>query len=71
MKRREVMLQLASSAFFLPFVVSPAFAETSIVASEAFRVYTDEANKFEISIPQGKKNYIKTQILSDDHNMIS
>ncbi|XP_013592505.1 PREDICTED: psbP domain-containing protein 3, chloroplastic [Brassica oleracea var. oleracea] len=52
MKRREVMLQLASSAFFLPFVVSPAFAETSIVASEAFRVYTDEANKFEISIPQ-------------------
>ncbi|CAF2203463.1 unnamed protein product [Brassica napus] len=58
MKRREVMLNIASSAFFLPFVVSPAFAETTSIlssfsdASEAFRVYTDEANKFEISIPQ-------------------
>ncbi|KAJ0255952.1 PsbP domain-containing protein 3 [Hirschfeldia incana] len=50
MKRREVMLQIASSGFILPFIVSPAFAETN--ASEAFRVYTDEANKFEISIPQ-------------------
>ncbi|CAH8370937.1 unnamed protein product [Eruca vesicaria subsp. sativa] len=50
MKRREVMLQIASSAIFFPFIVSPAFAETN--ASDAFRVYTDEANKFEISIPQ-------------------
>ncbi|KAJ4883926.1 hypothetical protein Rs2_34019 [Raphanus sativus] len=51
MKRREVMLNIASSsAFLLPSIVSPAFAETN--ASEAFRVYTDEANKFEISIPQ-------------------
>ncbi|CAA7042509.1 unnamed protein product [Microthlaspi erraticum] len=50
MKRREVMLQIASSAFFLPLIVSPAFAETN--ATETFRVYTDEANKFEISIPQ-------------------
>ncbi|ESQ27479.1 hypothetical protein EUTSA_v10019042mg [Eutrema salsugineum] len=50
MKRREVMLQIASSAFFLPFTVSPAFAETN--ASETFQVYTDEVNKFEISIPQ-------------------
>lgn len=64
------MLQLASSAFFLPFIVSPAFAETSIVSSEAFRVYTDEANKFEISIPQGKKTISKLRYLSD-HNMIS
>ncbi|AAF20244.1 unknown protein; 20920-22411 [Arabidopsis thaliana] len=50
MKRRDVMLQIASSVFFLPLAISPAFAETN--ASEAFRVYTDETNKFEISIPQ-------------------
>lgn len=82
MKRREVVLQIASSVFFLPLAVSPSFAETSIAdskfvlmfdslriwkpnqnlslipdASETFRVYTDEVNKFEISIPQG--NLIK------------
>ncbi|XP_010471801.1 PREDICTED: psbP domain-containing protein 3, chloroplastic [Camelina sativa] len=50
MKRREVMLQIASSVFFLPLAVSPSFAETN--ASETFRVYTDEVNKYEISIPQ-------------------
>ncbi|XP_010428707.1 PREDICTED: psbP domain-containing protein 3, chloroplastic [Camelina sativa] len=50
-KRREVMLQIASSAFFLPLAISSAaFAETN--ASETFRVYTDEVNKYEISIPQ-------------------
>ncbi|XP_010416568.1 PREDICTED: psbP domain-containing protein 3, chloroplastic [Camelina sativa] len=50
MKRREVMLHIASSSFFLPLAISPAFAETN--ASETFRVYTDEVNKYEISIPQ-------------------
>ncbi|EOA35621.1 hypothetical protein CARUB_v10020835mg [Capsella rubella] len=50
MKRREVMLQIASSAFFLPLAISPAFAETNV--AETFRVYTDEVNKYEISIPQ-------------------
>ncbi|KFK42065.1 hypothetical protein AALP_AA2G206800 [Arabis alpina] len=44
MKRREM---IASSVFFLPLIVSPAFADTN-----TFRVYTDEVNKFEISIPQ-------------------
>ncbi|CAH2067587.1 unnamed protein product, partial [Thlaspi arvense] len=52
MKRRGVMLQIASSAFFLPLTISPAFAVAETNASETFRVYTDEANKFEISIPQ-------------------
>jgi hypothetical protein len=28
MKRRDVMLQIASSVFFLPLAISPAFAET-------------------------------------------
>jgi hypothetical protein len=36
MKRRDVMLQIASSVFFLPLAISPAFAETSIVDSMCF-----------------------------------
>ncbi|CAN8234424.1 unnamed protein product [Cochlearia groenlandica] len=52
-KRREVMLHIASSTFFLPLMVSPAaFADTNVSEATTTRVYTDEVNKFEISIPQ-------------------
>ncbi|KAH9694044.1 PsbP domain-containing protein 3 [Citrus sinensis] len=46
-KRREVMFQLAFTACSFPAIVSYALA-----ANEDLRVYTDELNKFEISIPQ-------------------
>lgn len=42
-------------------------------ASEAFRVYTDEANKFEISIPQGKNyqssNIVVTKTMINERNL--
>lgn len=46
-KRREVMFQLAFTACSFPAIVSNAFA-----ANEDLRIYTDELNKFKISIPQ-------------------
>ncbi|XP_010539764.1 PREDICTED: psbP domain-containing protein 3, chloroplastic [Tarenaya hassleriana] len=48
--RREIMFQMAYSVSILPLFASPAFADTNV--SDNFRMYTDESNKFAISIPQ-------------------
>ncbi|XP_044475605.1 psbP domain-containing protein 3, chloroplastic isoform X2 [Mangifera indica] len=46
-KRREVVLQLAFTAFSFPAIVPSSLAENG-----DFRSYTDDANKFKIWIPQ-------------------
>ncbi|KAJ4825788.1 PsbP domain-containing protein 3, chloroplastic [Turnera subulata] len=50
-KRREALLKVGLAAFTLPSILSTnALAETAV--AENFRVYTDDDNKFQISIPQ-------------------
>lgn len=49
-KRRELLLQAGSVAFSLSTFTSIALAEND-VAVEDFRVYSDEVNKFKITIP--------------------
>ncbi|XP_031270258.1 psbP domain-containing protein 3, chloroplastic isoform X2 [Pistacia vera] len=49
-KRRQVVLQLAFTAFSFPAIVSKALAENDVPGD--FRSYTDDANKFKILIPQ-------------------
>ncbi|XP_077228052.1 photosystem II reaction center PsbP family protein [Tasmannia lanceolata] len=50
MKRRDALLQILFSAFSFPLIASDASAEIEL--QENFRVYSDETNKFKISIPQ-------------------
>ncbi|XP_006383793.2 psbP domain-containing protein 3, chloroplastic isoform X2 [Populus trichocarpa] len=47
-KRREALFNMVFTAFTFP-----AIASTALAATEDSRVYTDDANKFKISIPQG------------------
>ncbi|KAK9270877.1 hypothetical protein L1049_026463 [Liquidambar formosana] len=49
-QRRDVMLQMVFTAFSFPVIVSNALAES--VVAEDFRIYSDEANKFKITIPK-------------------
>ncbi|KAL0392245.1 UNVERIFIED_CONTAM: PsbP domain-containing protein 3, chloroplastic [Sesamum radiatum] len=49
--RRELMFQAVSTAFAFPAVTSVALAAENDSSGD-FRVYTDEANKFKITIPQ-------------------
>ncbi|KAL3621560.1 PsbP domain-containing protein 3, chloroplastic [Castilleja foliolosa] len=50
MRRRELLFQAASAAFAFPAVSVALAAESNL--SESFRVYTDEVNKYKITIPQ-------------------
>ncbi|KAL8135837.1 psbP domain-containing protein 3, chloroplastic [Apium graveolens] len=49
-KRREALFQTAFAAFSLPSIVPLAIAETAV--AEEYRTYSDDVNKFKISIPQ-------------------
>ncbi|KAL2529812.1 PsbP domain-containing protein 3 [Forsythia ovata] len=49
-KRRELLFQAVSAVISLPALTSVALADNELV--EDFRVYTDEVNKFKITIPQ-------------------
>ncbi|KNA16164.1 hypothetical protein SOVF_091580 [Spinacia oleracea] len=49
-RRREAMLQIAFSAVFQ--VATAAAVSSPAVALDEFRVYSDDANKYKISIPQ-------------------
>ncbi|KAK1266709.1 hypothetical protein QJS04_geneDACA014511 [Acorus gramineus] len=49
-RRREALIQFGFSASLFPSIVLNASAETDLV--EELRVYADETNKFQISIPQ-------------------
>ncbi|CAA2988086.1 psbP domain-containing 3, chloroplastic [Olea europaea subsp. europaea] len=49
-KRRELLFQAVSSVIAFPALTSVALADNEVM--EDFRVYTDEANKFKITIPQ-------------------
>ncbi|KAI3459923.1 hypothetical protein Pfo_016586 [Paulownia fortunei] len=50
-RRRELLFQAVSAAFAFPAFTSVALAAESDLP-EDFRVYTDEVNKFKITIPQ-------------------
>ncbi|KAI8549244.1 hypothetical protein RHMOL_Rhmol06G0010900 [Rhododendron molle] len=49
--RRQVLFQTIIAAFSFPPIVSIALADTEVLGD--FRLYSDEANKFKIMIPQG------------------
>ncbi|XP_063947859.1 psbP domain-containing protein 3, chloroplastic [Daucus carota subsp. sativus] len=49
-KRREALFQTVFAAFSLPSIVPLAIAETAV--AEEYRTYSDDVNKFKISIPQ-------------------
>ncbi|KAL2242332.1 UNVERIFIED_CONTAM: PsbP domain-containing protein 3, chloroplastic [Sesamum indicum] len=51
MGRRELVFQAVSTAFAFPAVNSVALAAENDLSGD-FRVYTDEMNKFKITIPQ-------------------
>ncbi|XP_011041159.1 PREDICTED: psbP domain-containing protein 3, chloroplastic isoform X1 [Populus euphratica] len=50
-KRREALFNMVFTALTFPAIASTALAATGV--AEDLRVYTDDANKFKISIPQG------------------
>lgn len=49
-RRRQVVLQMGFAAISFPAIASVALAEKDVPAD--IRVYTDDVNKFKISIPQ-------------------
>ncbi|KAI8549241.1 hypothetical protein RHMOL_Rhmol06G0010900 [Rhododendron molle] len=60
--RRQVLFQTIIAAFSFPPIVSIALADTEVLGD--FRLYSDEANKFKIMIPQD------WQVGSGDNNGI-
>ncbi|KAJ6306150.1 hypothetical protein OIU78_021472 [Salix suchowensis] len=50
-KRREALFNMVLTAFTFPAIASTALAATGV--AEDLRIYTDDVNKFKISIPQG------------------
>ncbi|KAL1561482.1 psbP domain-containing protein 3, chloroplastic-like isoform X1 [Salvia divinorum] len=50
-RRRELLVQAAASVFAFPAISSAALAAESALP-EGFRVYTDEVNRFKITIPE-------------------
>ncbi|XP_071710242.1 psbP domain-containing protein 3, chloroplastic [Rutidosis leptorrhynchoides] len=48
--RRDLLLHTVFGSLFVPAMVPLAFAEEGV--PEGFRIYTDEVNKFKITIPQ-------------------
>ncbi|XP_047975924.1 psbP domain-containing protein 3, chloroplastic [Salvia hispanica] len=50
-RRRELLVQAAASVFAFPAISTAALAAESALP-EGFRVYTDEVNKFKITIPE-------------------
>ncbi|XP_042057980.1 psbP domain-containing protein 3, chloroplastic-like isoform X1 [Salvia splendens] len=50
-RRRELLVQAAASVFAFPAISAAALAAESALP-EGFRVYTDEVNKFKITIPE-------------------
>lgn len=53
--RREAMLQMVFTAFSFPLVVSDAVADNAADVAVDFRIYSDDTNKFKISIPKDWK----------------
>ncbi|KAL2506041.1 PsbP domain-containing protein 3 [Abeliophyllum distichum] len=51
-KRRELLFQAFSAVISLPALTSVALADNGLELVEDFRVYTDEVNKFKITIPR-------------------
>ncbi|XP_076918096.1 psbP domain-containing protein 3, chloroplastic-like [Bidens hawaiensis] len=49
-QRRDILMHTVLGSWFVPAMVPLAFAEE--VAPEGYKVYTDDVNKFKITIPQ-------------------